>query len=63
MRGDASGPPPEPPEPARWPVCPVCGAEAESIYLDDWDRPAGCGSCLRREDAWDCAAAGLICGM
>ena len=43
----------EPPEPARWPRCPVCGAEMEWYYVDAWERPAGCENCLERRDAWE----------
>lgn len=29
-----------------WPVCPVCGSECSSVYLDDLNRVLGCDNCV-----------------
>lgn len=37
---------------AEEPVCPVCGAECEWIYVYRGRDPAGCDRCVQRRDAW-----------
>lgn len=41
----------EPPQP----VCPVCGAECETMYQDRYDKGEyiGCDVCVEAEDAWE----------
>ena len=29
------------------PVCPMCGAECETYFLDSWNCRAGCEVCMR----------------
>ena len=38
----------------KYPTCPVCGAETDTVYVDrrTYD-VVGCDACLRSEDAWD----------
>lgn len=36
------------------PICPVCGKECETIYLDDGCiNVVGCDNCIRTMDAYD----------
>ena len=35
------------------PVCPVCGAETDTYYLDEYGDVIGCDCCIRAVDAWD----------
>ena len=35
------------------PVCPCCGEEAETYYLDTWGGIIGCDRCVKAVDAWD----------
>ena len=45
------------PEPPAWddyiPVCPVCGAECDTVYLDMNDEIVGCDRCINMEDAYE----------
>lgn len=37
----------------RFPVCPVCGQECETVYLDHKTRDIlGCDVCVDVKDAW-----------
>lgn len=36
-----------------WPVCPVCGAEADTFYQDKSRAIVGCSECVRTLDAWE----------
>ena len=44
-------------EPPAWddyiPVCPVCGAECDTVYLDMNDDIVGCDRCINMEDAYE----------
>ena len=44
---DYPGPPPEEP----MPVCPCCGEECSTIYLDTNNNPIGCDNCINAVDA------------
>lgn len=35
------------------PRCPICGAEADTIYLDKYGDVAGCELCIKCVDAYD----------
>lgn len=37
-----------------FPICPVCGAECETIYFDDYHEICGCDQCVKSKSAWDC---------
>lgn len=37
----------------RWPVCPVCGAECDTIYRNKKSEIVGCYECLDSRDAWE----------
>ena len=37
------------------PVCPICGKECETIYLDKDGEEVGCDVCIRTKDAWEWA--------
>ena len=41
----------EPPEP----VCPICGKECETIYMNKDKDVFGCDVCIRIQDAWEWA--------
>ena len=45
------------PDPSAWddynPVCPVCGAECDTVYLDMNDEIVGCDRCINMEDAYE----------
>ena len=44
-------------EPPAWddfiPICPVCGEECDTVYLDIDDEVVGCDQCITFEDAYD----------
>ena len=44
-------------EPPAWddfiPICPVCGEECDTVYLDIDDEAVGCDQCVTLEDAYD----------
>lgn len=50
---DYPGPPPEKPVP----VCPVCGNECETVYIDQNGNVVCCDVCIEKEfwvrDAWE----------
>ena len=35
------------------PICPVCGKECDTIYLDADKEVAGCDQCISMADAYD----------
>ena len=35
------------------PVCPVCGEECETIYMDMYRNVFACDRCLVEKDAWE----------
>ncbi len=37
----------------RQPVCPICGAECETMYRECHGVYVGCDVCMRTEDAWE----------
>lgn len=37
----------------KWPHCPVCGDECETIYWHKNGTVVGCDMCLEKQDAWD----------
>lgn len=45
------------PEPPAWddfiPICPVCGKECDTVYLDENRDVAGCDRCIRLKDAYE----------
>ena len=44
---------PEPPVKREFiPVCPVCGKECDTVYLDYEGAVAGCDRCIFMEDAY-----------
>lgn len=46
----------------REPICPVCGAECETIYKDTYGEIVGCDECLTAHDACEeeeCFAEGV----
>lgn len=47
--------PMEPPEEGGepWPVCPVCGEAADTLYRDIHGDIVGCFNCLQVVDAWE----------
>lgn len=36
----------------EYPICPVCGAECETIYKDQEGAIVGCDGCVSIQDAW-----------
>lgn len=37
----------------RYPICPVCGKECDTIY-EDWNGfICGCDECMKTRDAWE----------
>ena len=36
-----------------YPHCPVCGAECEEIYFDQYDTICGCDECTKTKSAWE----------
>jgi hypothetical protein len=38
-----------------FPICPVCGSEADTIYQDMYGRVCGCQTCMNVYDAYDFA--------
>ena len=38
----------------KWPICPVCGKECETIYMDRDGEIFACDECLQTENAWEC---------
>ena len=42
----------DPPE-VSYPVCPICGWEAEEFYFDIADHICGCDRCISRRDAME----------
>ncbi len=40
----------------RYPVCPVCGEECETLYIDCSGKVFGCDECITTVDAWDIKA-------
>ena len=45
------------PEPPAWddfiPICPVCGKECDTVYLDENRDVTGCDRCIRLKDAYE----------
>ena len=35
------------------PVCPICGKDCETIYMDKDGDVFGCDQCIRTKDAWE----------
>ena len=44
-------PPVEPPA-YTCPICPVCGAETDTVYKNVYGDPVGCPECVKEVDAW-----------
>ena len=44
-------PPVEPPA-YICPICPVCGAETDTVYKNVYGDPVGCPECVTEVDAW-----------
>jgi len=40
-------------EPERYPICPACGTECETIYISDDGKALGCEYCVNKKDSWD----------
>lgn len=34
-------------------ICPICGAECETIYTDRGNNVVGCEECLTAHEVWD----------
>lgn len=47
-------PPLEPPA-YQVPLCPVCGAETDTLLRDRWGSITGCPTCIKEVDAWACS--------
>ena len=45
----------DPPE-SNPPICPICGAETDTFYVDKDGEIFGCGECVKAKDAWDWGA-------
>lgn len=43
----------DPPKQKPVPRCPVCGGEAEILYINDLGEVFGCDNCVLRVDAYD----------
>lgn len=41
------------PTQARWPRCPVCCEECETLYKDQYGEVFGCNNCVETVDAWE----------
>ena len=37
----------------RYPRCPVCGEECETMYRDHYGAYVGCDVCMETKDAWE----------
>ena len=37
----------------RYPRCPICNKECETIYWSREGEVVGCDECLEKQDAWD----------
>ena len=37
----------------RWPICPICGQECETVYRDRYGAYSGCDVCSEVIDAWN----------
>lgn len=37
----------------KCPVCPICGEECDTLYLDRNREIFGCDVCVAAEDAWE----------
>lgn len=35
------------------PICPICGAECETAFIDSNEEALGCENCITKMDAWD----------
>ena len=35
------------------PVCPVCGDEAETFYMNEDKQIVGCDNCIEKRDSWE----------
>lgn len=36
-----------------YPICPVCGNECETVYIDQDDTIVGCDMCVVQKNAWE----------
>ena len=41
------------PTQVRFPRCPVCGDECETLYKDQYGEVFGCNNCVETVDAWE----------
>ena len=41
------------PRETRWPRCPVCGSECETLYKDASGEIFGCDECVEAVNAWE----------
>jgi hypothetical protein len=39
--------------PRKWPICPVCGEECDTYYMDRHGEILGCEACIDIVDAWE----------
>ena len=37
----------------KYPVCPICGEECETMYKDRYGAYIGCDVCVEVKDAWE----------
>lgn len=37
----------------RTPICPVCGEECDTLYIDRFGEYIGCNVCIEEKDAWE----------
>lgn len=37
----------------RWPVCPICGEECDTLYRAAEGEVVGCDQCITAIDAWE----------
>lgn len=41
------------PSPRKYPICPICGAECETLYMDRDGEVFACDECVDTQDAWE----------
>ena len=41
------------PEPERYPECPLCDEECETLFISDENEVLGCEHCVNTKDSWE----------
>ena len=44
------------PEPERYPICPLCDEECETLFVADDGEVIGCENCVNQRDSWEVMA-------